>query len=459
MSFFRSRSDWKFRGDDPLMHKANGLKRTALVGLIALGTWPFFGCQEEITTIVEGDLIPVGAVTVEVTLPFHEFAKDLEAWGGYGQPYQLPTSILARAFEGSLDARVLNSWNPYPVAASVRDSTGSVRVDSLLTFVGGRIVARFDTLSSVLDGPVTLSIGALPRDWDFRSATWDVAVDSVGDRQLWTEEGAGPVTPLGTAVWDPATGDSAVFEIDSAAVALWADTAGSEIGARFDVVTEGVRLDLRNLTYFLSTRPSSHTDTIVELSVGSRTRTFVYQPVPAAPEDEIRVGGAPAWRAVFTMDFPEALNGPPELCQLVQCPLTLTPESLISAALVLTTQAPPPAFQPTDTLWLDVRPVLDPSRLPKSPLGSSLAGVLGVQLIPEYFGEEAGTQVDIPIGAYIESLIAQNTGEDVKVPPTVALLSLFEPLSLYFAAFEGPDSPTGPVLRLILTLAEDVRIR
>jgi hypothetical protein len=198
----------------------------------------------------------------------------------------------------------------------------------------------------------------------------------------------------------------------------------------------------------------------VELGVGSKTRTFIYRPVPEAPENEIRVGGAPAWRTVFTMNMPETLDGPPELCRLVQCPLTLAPESLISASLVLTTQAPPPAFQPTDSLRLDVRPVLEPSRLPKSPLGSSLVGLFGVSLLPEYFGEEAGAEVEIPLGAYIQGLIAVNTGSAVAVPPTtLALLSSFEPLSLYFAAFEGPDSPAGPQLRLILTLAEDVRFR
>jgi len=167
----------------------------------------------------------------------------------------------------------------------------------------------------------------------------------------------------------------------------------------------------------------------------------------------------PAWRTVFTMNMPKSLDGPPELCQLVQCPLTLTPESLISASLVLTTQAPPPAFRPTDSLRLDVRPVLEPSRLPKSPLGASLVGIFGVQLIPESFGEEAGAEVEIPLGLYVERLIAGNNDSDVEVPPTLALLSSFEPLSLYFAVFEGPDSPARPELRLLLTLADEVRIR
>jgi len=437
----------------------NGLKRTATIGIIALASWPFFGCQEDITTSLEGDLIPVGAVTVEVSLSFHEFAKDLTAWGGYGRPYELTQDIAARAFEGTLDSRVLNSWNPYPVATTVQDSTGLYTADSTLTFVGGTIVARFDTLTSVLEDSVTLTISALPRDWDFRTVGWDVAVDSVGDLQLWEEEGAGPATPLATAIWNPEAGDSVVFEIDSASVALWADTADAEKGVRLETMTEGARLDLVTLTYRLSTRPSVHPDTIVELPVASRTRSFIYDPLPDAPVDEIRIGGVPAWRSVFTVDMPRTLDGPPELCQQVQCPLKLTAESLISAALVLTTQAPEPAFQPSDSLRLDVRPVLEPSRLPKSPLGSSLVGVLGILLPFEYFRDEAGIEVEIPLGPYIESLIAANETPGLEVPNTLALLSSFEPLSLYFAAFEGPDSPAAPELRLILTLAEDVRIR
>jgi hypothetical protein len=441
------------------MHMANGLKRTALVGLMALGTWPFLGCQEDITTAIQGDLIPVEAVTVEVFLPFDEFAGDLQAWGGYGQPYQLPTGIVARAFEGSLDARGLNSWSPYPTSASVRDSTGSIRLDTLLTFVGGKIIAHFDTLTSVRDGPVTLAVGALSQPWDHRSAAWDVAVDSVGDRQLWAEEGADPVTPLATAIWDSTTGDSVVFELDSAGVAVWADTTTAQIGARFDVVTEGVRLDMTGVTYLLTTRPSIHQDTLVDVTVTTRARTFIYQPTLNVPEGEIWVGGVPAWRSVFTMSMPKTLNGPPELCAVVQCPLTLTPESLISASLVLTTKSPPAAFLPKDTLRLDVRPVLEPSRLPKSPLGSSLVGVFGVLIPPEDFGAEAGAEVEIPLGLYVESLIRQNRDPEVDVPRTLALLSSFEPLSLYFAAFESPNSDAAPELRLILTLAEDLRIR
>ena len=316
-----------------------------------------------------------------------------------------------------------------------------------------------------MDESVVISVGALPREWDFRSATWDLAVDSVGDQQFWPESGGGPVVPLASADWDPLSGDSLVgdsliMELDSADVALISDSAGVERGIRIDAVTEGVRLDLVAINYYVSARPSVNPDTIIELEVATKARTFMYHPLPEPPEeDEIRVGGVPAWRTLFTLNMPETLNGPPELCQQLQCPLTITPESLISAVLVLTTQAPPPGFQPTDSVRLDVREVLEPSRLPKSPLSGSLSAIRSYPIPLEEFQGEAGVEVEVPMGPYVESLIAENAESDVEVAPTVALLSVFEPLELYFASFDGPESPTGPKLRLILTFAEDLRIR
>ncbi|MBT8397599.1 MAG: hypothetical protein HKO65_12295 [Gemmatimonadetes bacterium] len=437
----------------------NWLKRSAWTGLTALGFWTLLGCQEEIVAILEGDLVPVEAVTVEVVLPFHEFAENLEAWGGYGQPYQLTTDVIANAFEGSLDARVLSSWFSYPRSAQVRDPSGVVRTDTLLTFVGGRLVARFDTLSSAFGEQTELAVGALPQEWDFVTATWELAVDTVGERREWGEGGAGPVTPVSTAFWEPAQGDSVVFEIDSAGVALWGDSAGVRKGARLEALEENVRLELTDLDLWLITRPSVNPDTLVELEVATRSRTFVYSPQLQAPENEIRIGGVPAWRSVFTMNLPEVLNGPESLCQTVQCPLELNPESLVSASLVLTTRTPPPGFLPTDSLFLDIRPVLEPSRLPKSPLGTSLGVTLGTLLEPAKFGEEVGSQIEIQLGPYVQNLIGEEDLVGIDVPKTLALLSSFEPFALFLASFEGPDSPLGPELKLILTLADEVLIR
>lgn len=436
-----------------------GLKNTVSVGLVALASWALVACQEEIVTSIGGDLVPVSAVTVEVELPFSDFAGDLEIWGGYGRPYQLPTGIVARGFEGILDARTLTGWPRYPKFASVRDTTGTVRTDTILTFIGGRVVARLDTLSSVHDGPVTLALGAVQTDWDYRSAVWTMAVDSVGDHRPWPEEGGGPVTPMGTAEWDPTESDSVVFHLDSANVALWADSADGARGMLLEAVTEGVRLDVIGVGLLLDTRPSINPDTLVALPVTAQSRTFIYRPGLEAAPGEIWVGGVPAWRTVMSFHLPTTVTGTPEVCAKVGCPINLTPKSVVSASLVLRTKAPHPAFQPTDSLWIDVRPVLEPSRLPKSPLGSSILTYLGLNLEPGGFGEEDGVEVSIPMGSYVEALARVNQGEDLEVPGTLALMSASEPLSLYLASFAGPDGPDGPVLRLILTISEDLGIR
>ena len=108
-----------------MLAMVKGLKRKGIGGVAALGVVAIMACQEDIASSGAEDLIPVEAVTVEVALPFQEFAGDLESWGGYGQPYELARDIVARAFAGTLDARILSSWNRYPRTASVRDSAGS----------------------------------------------------------------------------------------------------------------------------------------------------------------------------------------------------------------------------------------------------------------------------------------------------------------------------------------------
>ena len=435
------------------------MRQASLLGLLALGFWSLLACQEQYPTSEDGDLFPVSPITAQVTLPFEAFAEEMAVWGGYGRPIELGTGVLAWAYGGTLDARTLVAWGSYPKTVSVRDTTGTIRPDSMLSFVGGRVVAVFDTITSTRSVPVDLALGALPELWDPGSATWSRAVDSVGDRRPWPEEGAGPVLPLATAQWDPTAGDSVVFTLDSAAVALWTDTLVAKKGVRVDATTEGVRLDLTNLRLLLDTKARSNPDTVVELTVSARYRTFIYQPALQGTGESFWVGGVPAWRTVIKLDLPDSVNLSPELCAQGSCPVPLTAQSLVSASLVLKTEAPPAGFQPADTLRMDVREVLEPTRMPKSPLGYSLAGFFGIRIPPEQFGEDAGTEVLIPLVGYVDGLIKAKSDPDVKVSRSLAFLSSFEPLSLYIGSFGGPGSAHPPELRLLLTLGQGVQIR
>lgn len=430
-------------------------KTTALLAVVALGV---MACGRETPTSVDEGLLPDEPITVEIRMGWDDFASQLEVIGGYGAPANLGRGVIANGFGGTLDSRALVMLDTFPSAASVRDTTGTTRTDSVLTFVGGRLVAIFDTISSTNTGPVTLAVGALGQVWDAQTVTWTHTVDTINDLRPWEEEGAGPVVSLATSEWDPATGDSVSFLLDSAQVALWTDTTTAPPALRIDLLTEGHRLEVQAVALRLDTRPSVAPDTIIELTGQRRLLTFVYSPFPEPAADGIRIGGAPAWRTIMDMNVPTQLNGPAELCAAVGCPVVLTADHVNYAALVLRSRTSEAGFQPTDTVGLDVRPVLDRGALPKSPLGNSLIGTLGRRVGPEAFSTAPGQEIEIPITVFARNIL-RGKDEDGNTPPrTLALLSVFEPVSISFASFFGPGVPEEPVLKLIVTVGKTVEL-
>ena len=102
-----------------------------------------------------------------------------------------------------------------------------------------------------------------------------------------------PVADLGTATWDPATGDSVLFTVDSATVNAWADTTDLSRGARIELFDVGPRLQMNGAILRLDVRPSLDPDTLVQLVVSTLDITFVYDPFPQPPPDGVRIGGRP----------------------------------------------------------------------------------------------------------------------------------------------------------------------
>jgi hypothetical protein len=434
------------------------LRRILLAAVLALSTGTLVGCAEEMPTATDGDLLPVDVVTLEVSIPFAEFGRDLQRFGGFGTPYGLPAIVVARDYQGGLEARGLVRWAAVPKSMSVVDSTGANRPDTSLTFLSGQIVAVVDTVASVFDGSVTLVAGALQDSWHPPTATWERAVDTVGAQIPWTSPGGGPVEPMGTGEWTLEGGDTAYIDLDSAKLALWTDSAATSTGLRLETETVGARMAILGAQLRLSVKPSSNPDTVVELGVRSDGSTFVYDPPPVPSDSGIVIGGAPAWRTVFQVELPEFIDGPSQLCAKVGCPYELDADAVSFAALVLTTETAPPAYQPTDSVRLDVRTVLSPGALPKSPLGEAMAGVLGYALPAEYFGASAGVEVSIPITGYVQSLIRGESATGSSVPSTIALLSVLEPSTLELATFEGSGGTHPPYLKLVLTIGDRIQI-
>jgi hypothetical protein len=427
----------------------------ALLGLAALSV---VACEEQTPTSLDESLLPQEPITLELRIPWEDFASNLEVIGGFGAPAELGTGVLAKSFAGTLDARTLLRFTEYPTEASVRDTTGTTRTDDSLTFIGGRLVAFLDTIASTNEEPVLLGLGAIQHEWDVSTVTWTDAVDTINDQRPWPEAGAGPVAPLGTAEWDPATGDSVWFELDSAQVALWADISDDSGGARIELLTEGERIQIARTVLRLNTRPSLNPDSTFFLTVLRQDISFVYNPFLEPPPDGIRVGGAPAWRTVLDVRMPEQLDGPQALCERVECPVTLHASELNYTALVFRTRRTEEAFQPTDSVGIDARPVFSRGTLPKAPLGSSMLGIEGRLIGPEFFSEQTEQDIEIPITDFAQDLISGEDDAGLEPPRTLALLSLHEPVSIAFASFHGPGGENAPFLKLIVTIGPPVEL-
>lgn len=430
-----------------------------LAGILA--AWPvvLIGCEEELPVGLDSAPLPGEPVTVEVTIPWDEFASNLEVFGGYGSARDLGIGIVANQFADTLDARTLIRFSLFPRVATVRDSTGTNRPDSTLTYVGGRLVAFVDTISSTNTTPVSMAVGALQQEWDAATVSWANSVDTINDLRPWTEAGGGPVLAVDTAVWDPAEGDSIVFTIDSATINAWSDVADLSSGARIDLVDAGSRIELNGAVLRIDARPSLDPDTIIELTGPTNTVTFIYSPFPEPPPDGVRIGGSPSWRTVLDIAIPETINGPASFCAVISCPHTVKPVEISSATLVLTSRTTEAAFQPTDSIRLDVRSVLDRAAMPKSPLGPSLIEqILGRPVGPDAFGSSPGVQIEIPFTSFARDLVRGTDEAGNPAASALALLSVIEPISIAFASFEGPGTPEEPFLRLVLTIGPPVEL-
>lgn len=418
------------------------------------------GCEEQTPVALTEDALPGEPISIEVNIPWSSFASNLEVFGGYGSAEDIGGGgVIAEDFAGTLDARTLMRIGAYPTVATVQDTTGASRPDSTLTILGGRLVAFFDTIESTNAMPVTMALGATTQEWDPTTASWAFAVDTINDQRPWTEPGGGPVTALVQATWDPAAGDTAVFELDSAQVALWSDTTDLSAGVRIDLLDAGERLTVNSAVLRLDARPSSNPDTIIQLTASTRASTFIYSPFPQPPPDGVRIGGAPSWRTILDIAIPEMIDGIPEFCAVVDCPHQLDAGQISYAALVLTSRETEAAFQPTDSIRLDVRPVLDRASMPKSPLGVSLiVDPLGRTVGPDAFGASPGVEIEVPFTGFARDRLRGTDNSGNTTPGTLALLSVIEPFSISFASFEGPGTAAEPYLKLVLTIGPPVEL-
>lgn len=434
---------------------------TFIVGF-ALSILLVAACQVEIPTATRAELVKSG-VAVEIRVPYDEFVTSAVVHGGFGRASALGGGFLAHDFGPGLDedgaevpgleAATLVRFGGYPSSVSVVDTAGTNRLDTAITFHAGGVLVRLDTVSSVTGGPVDLTAHLVTEEWDPLSANWAYAVDTVASQVPWSVAGGGAADAVATGVWDPAAGDSVELVLDSAIVAAWADSVAVR-DVRIVVNTPGVRLRVASVRLRLWTVPSIRPDTLLGVAVGATAATFIYDPVPTPPSTALRIGGAPSWRTFLNLNVPRLLDGYPDLCAQLDCPVDLRTEHVSYAALELTTVPGAAAFALSDSLAVDVRMVTAPRFLPKSPLGPPSFAAGGLALVPpELYRPAAGQIFELPITEHVRDQLRGETAAGDPISSTLALLTIFEPLSIEYATFAGRSSATPPTLRLILNFS------
>ena len=430
------------------------MKRYCFVTVMVCAT--AWGCTEKISTAPDLGFLQVNPRTVEAVIPFADFVDDVQVFGGYGSAVDLGRGFVAQDF-GGLNARTLVHVGEYPTTAE--------GVPGTLSFATGRVVIFFDTLRGTLEDPVFLEVFGVHEQWHPPTVTWEVVVDTAGDRMEWSQPGGGVPTLLGGAAFSIDAGqeldeeaarlDSVSIFVDSATVVALGDSTSEMTGLLVATAKPGVLLHLLDVRLRITTRASESPDTTFEVSPPLKDLSFMSDPAPTAPQGWLRVGGTPAWRSVLTMSMPRTITGTPEVCGAVGCEVDLTEVDLNLAELVLTTRQTEPAFQPQDTTRVDIRLVLSPELLPKSPLGGVFLP-FPRSFPPELFSTQAGTQVSVALTSLVTGILDIAAATDTVPVTSIALFSIPEPNILGFASFEGAGGAGAPALRLLYTIANPV---
>jgi len=418
------------------------------------------GCSDGIPTASEPGLIPIDAETFVVELPFEAFASEFRVDGGYGSPVDLIAAALARSDQGGDESRPLIRWGPLPGSLAVprADGSGSVS-DTTWTVVGGELVLRVDSARFAGGDEFQVEAHRVAEPFDPWTASWTMAVDTLGDRRSWSAPGGGEREFLGSVAWVPSLGDSLVVALDSAMAARLGDRAAPNRGVLVRTTTDGAFLRLFDARLRLQVRPASRPDTVLILQPTAMETTFIHSGNPIVEAGQVAASGAPAFRSSFRLSLPEQVTATGAVCgAAATCLIDLTADRLVFAGLVLTTVPPSSSlYLPADTIPIELRPVLAPGLLPRAPLGVPVQAQPR-RVPPSAFEGAAGNRVEIPMTRYLRDLIRGPGPGEEPVPSTLSLLAGTEPFGLGIATFAGPGTQGAPRLRLILTRSDGVSL-
>jgi hypothetical protein len=391
-------------------------------------------------------------VTFEVLLSANEYLDFDTAFSGYITPFETTINLVARDFEGVLDANSLLRFTGLPTTLQVRDAAGTVRTDSTPRFPTGYLVLRIDTTQS--RGSGRLGVYNIAEGWDPASATWTARIDTGAITRNWATPGGTVGTAVGSVAWQRSAGDSVMITLDSTQIRRLTNQTDSTRGVliRLDQIDDanGAMLHISTASIRVSAKSTIQPDTTIALSSEILTSAFVFTPDPPTVNNAPRISGVPAWRSVLGIKQVRDLTVP---CPGTNCRISLKDAHINLAELLLRPAPSPAGFSPEDSIRVFATPLLESATVPlsRSPI-AALDGQSTTRIaIPRtrFAAGDTGGEIGLNITRHF-TLIVSDTATNVvdRVPRHMALLSQPEAASFGFASFQP-----GPRLRLVLTIS------
>lgn len=427
---------------ESLMHIPRTLARTAGAALAAVA---IAGCENDLPTLTGSDRFPEGSlpITVEVMLEPGQFLLADTVFDDFTDPRAAPFLLVARDFDGALDANTLARWTGFPDTVSVPSGGGSFVQDTVFTYGAGRVSTTVVPSASTSPGPARLRLWALAQPWDSAGVSWT----QTGDGAAWDQPGGSRAELLAEALWTPgdtASADSVIFQVDSLAVARIA--ADGFPGVLLTSETPGSRIRLSSrLVLETAIRGESRPDTALARSFVTGPQEFVFEPGPPSAGEAYRTGGITGARTLLTLDLEQFVPTCADPAAEPACPrVPLREVTLNEASLVLQPLRVPGGYRPLGLTDVRVRRVVETELGRLAPLGETFAVD---SVAAARFAAPGQAPIAIDVTGSLTRLVAADTIPSIPAEATVAILADPEGGQFGYLWFER-----RPRLRLVYTL-------
>jgi hypothetical protein len=336
------------------------------------------GCRDELPTITGADRFPQGIVplTIEYVVPADEIVTHAAVHGGYTTRNDADFRLVARRFDGVLDAHTLARFTNFPDSVMYPAVEGPSHTDLDFTYVGGRIFTTVIDTFTVAPDPVDIELWTLTQGWEPGGVSWELAVDEPdGARIPWQVPGGTRGELLSRFSWSAsdttAARDSVSLEVDGETIARMA--TGELAGFAVALGSDGSRMQVTPLRLEVDIVPTSRADTILTRTISRDADTFIFSPEPPRPAGVLRVGGVESARTVLRLRLDRAVPTCPQPEQVPDCPrVPLREVTLNAIRLELEPLPVPDGYRPVRQMLVGIRQVLEPELGRRAPLGRAI---------------------------------------------------------------------------------------